>query len=490
MNWKIEFRDGKWLVVDTDGNPMSELRHATRSDAVGELKSVVDQAMMDLAAADDIDPGAAGARFHMWFEEGEQTVDKRILDPQSVNFNRPAPWPVMCMTENPEFGGHAGAFIAGVIDQGTREGSTLHFYGNFDAGGEGGKEAERLVRDGVLSWWSPDIGDASVDTEVIEEDEDGFPTDFLDHLTEGTFLGGTICPMQAITSARIEIVGEGTAEVDAEEPDDADAETDDEPEAEAAKADVVPLVAAAPPVKPPAEWFEDPKLEGPTPLTVTDDGRVYGHIAQWGVCHTGMQDRCVLAPHSAADYAYFLTGSLETEEGETVRVGQLTMGTGHADLHLRHAAAKAHYDGGPGAVQAADVNLGEDEHGIWCAGAARPDLTDEQLREFRALAISGDWRDIAGNMELVAALSVPVPGFPVTIAASGTQWSGPVKTRLHMERGECKALVAAGMLRGANRIGEASKVAQLESIVAEQREDLKHLRAVMKGLVAAGSSAE
>jgi hypothetical protein len=53
----------------------------------------------------------------------------------------------------------------------------------------------------------------------------------------------------------------------------------------------------------------------------------------------------------------------------------------------------------------------------------RPHLSDEDIREFRAAPLSGDWRRIAGRLELVGALSVNTPGFPVprvkALVASG-----------------------------------------------------------------------
>jgi hypothetical protein len=90
-------------------------------------------------------------------------------------------------------------------------------------------------------------------------------------------------------------------------------------------------------------------------------------------------------------------------------------------------AAASHYDN-TGTV-AADVRAGEDEYGIWVAGALRSTLTDEQIREFRAAPLSGDWRRIGGRLELVAALAVNTPGFPVprtrarVLVASGHQQS-------------------------------------------------------------------
>lgn len=169
-----------------------------------------------------------------------------------------------------------------------------------------------------------------------------------------------------------------------------------------------------------ASWFADPHLDGPTPLTITDEGRIFGHLATWDTCHIGFgEEVCVTAPHSASGYAYFRTGVVRIA-GVDIPVGQITMGTGHAPLRARSSAALAHYDNTGTSV--ADLAAGEDSFGIWVAGAMRPDTTDEQREALRAASLSGDWRRIGGKMELVAALAVNVPGFPIprpALAASG-----------------------------------------------------------------------
>ena len=43
--------------------------------------------------------------------------------------------------------------------------------------------------------------------------------------------------------------------------------------------------------------------------------------------------------------------------------------------------------------------------------ALRPGLSDEQVRTLRASPLSGDWRYIDGQLELVGALAVNLPGF-------------------------------------------------------------------------------
>jgi hypothetical protein len=181
----------------------------------------------------------------------------------------------------------------------------------------------------------------------------------------------------------------------------------------------------------PYEWFTDPGFDAATPLTVEEDGRVYGHLAKWGVCHIGITGRCVTAPGSKMDYAAFRTGAVLTDNGR-VSVGHITLGTGHASLEdaVDARAATAHYDNTGTVV--ADVAAGEDDFGIWVAGAVRDGITDEQLHALQAGALSGDWRGIDGNLELVAALVVNVPGFPVqrpALAAAAAVGISPVLSK-------------------------------------------------------------
>ena len=187
------------------------------------------------------------------------------------------------------------------------------------------------------------------------------------------------------------------------------------------------MVAAGFPLKPPRQWFDNPTLKELTPLCVDQDGRVYGHIASWKMSHIGMAGG-IKAPKSKSNYAFFATGLLETLEGDRVNVGQITLTGGHANLNDSVANAVAHYDNTLSAVM--DVSVGEDKHGIWVAGALRPDVDDLKLRSIRASSVSGDWRPINGNLELVAVCAVNVPGFPIP--------------RAKVASGATLALVAAG----------------------------------------------
>jgi hypothetical protein len=177
-------------------------------------------------------------------------------------------------------------------------------------------------------------------------------------------------------------------------------------------------MAVAFPLKPPRDWFDLPEAETATPLTFEKNGRVYGHIALWGSCHTGFLNgamaECVQPPPSRNDYQSFHLGVIETQEGQDVRVGKITYNTGHAPLAATAGATVKHYDD-TGAV-GAFVRARNGSLGIWVAGAVRSDITPEGFRDLRANPPSGDWRRIDRGLELVAALAVPVPGFPVSRA--------------------------------------------------------------------------
>jgi hypothetical protein len=190
------------------------------------------------------------------------------------------------------------------------------------------------------------------------------------------------------------------------------------------------LVAAAS-RKAPASWFTDPHLSGPTHLTVTEEGRVFGHIAEWKTCHIGYDQVCVAPPSSVSGYAYFATGQVLLDDDTSARTGVLSLGGGHASARSGARAAAAHYDSTSSAV--ADVSVGEDEHGIWCAGWVRPGTDDNVVTALRASDVSGDWREIGGNLELVAALAVNVAGFPIAAVHDRTQVALVASGVVHLE---------------------------------------------------------
>jgi hypothetical protein len=184
--------------------------------------------------------------------------------------------------------------------------------------------------------------------------------------------------------------------------------------------------------RPPRAWFDNPRLSVPMGIVVTDEGRVYGHAAQFGECHIGYPDACVTAPYEDG-HPYFLTGEVVTDDGTRVPVGQITVGTSHAPLAYGASRAAEHYDDTGAAV--ADVNVGNDEHGIWIAGWVRPHAEAARVHDLRAAGrVSGDWRRIGGQLRLVGLLGINVAGFQIP----------RVKSRI--ASGQQVALIAAGQV--------------------------------------------
>lgn len=192
------------------------------------------------------------------------------------------------------------------------------------------------------------------------------------------------------------------------------------------------LIASAIPLAPPKAWFEDPGFDKPTGMHVTHEGQVYGHLAEWNRPHMSFPGQYVYAPKSPSAYGEFEVGSVLTAEGDYLRVGTLTAGTSHAEHGLTASETMAFYsDTGYGA---AIVRAGEDEHGIWVAGSLTPGATSEQIATLRRAPLSGDWRDNGQGLDLVAALAVNRPAFPVLRASAYLEGDKPV------------SLVAAGIV--------------------------------------------
>lgn len=167
------------------------------------------------------------------------------------------------------------------------------------------------------------------------------------------------------------------------------------------------------------EQFDPRELGELTPVTIDGEGNIFGHIAGWQTCHQAFSDMCVTPPHSQNGYALFHTGAVRLDDGTDLPVGKLTIGAGHANPNgLGVRGATAHYDNSATAV--AMVRATEDRYGIQVSGKIIPGTPVEKIEELRRSPISGDWRAYRGNLELVAALGVNSPGFPIprTLVAS------------------------------------------------------------------------
>lgn len=355
--------------------------------------------------------------------EGFDTGDGRLLEVDGwAQDGRLLPLPLWVQTEQPEMGGHAGAFIGGRIESMERavDGRRIVAHGMVSIADERGQWAEQQIRSQNLRFVSIDVGDADVEYEVRAVDEEGWPIDVLARFSNYEIAGATVCGQPAINFATIWLDGmEPPPEFTAPLPEEPDRMT--EPEVVESDGESIMLLASAA-VRdddghPPAEWFEDPELTELTHVTVLPSGEVFGHLAGWGECHIGMEG-CVTAPTSASDYAHFRTGETlahcDCDDGEhllRVATGTLTLGTNHAARGLSAHETTWHYDHTGSGV--ADLAVGEDEFGIWVHGAVRQKTSEDQVRELRASDVSGDWRRIGGTLELCAVLACNVAGFSI-----------------------------------------------------------------------------
>ena len=372
----------------------------------------------------------AGAKFSipMLVPEEVESGDGRKFKKGAISV-RDLPVPLLWQIKTGA--GHDGSVVVGRIDYVERlENGMGNAYGVFDTGPYG-KEAERLVRHGFLRGVSVDLDqfeakeDKKPKKDMAEEEGEEIGKDKLT-INKARIMAATIVAKPAFQECSIVLQNEGDQEENVTPEDGIYEESLED------FSDVEPIVASGflksdIPMTPPADWFKDPGLAGPTPLTVDEYGRVYGHIAAWNVNHIGLP-RATKPPRSRSKYAYFHTGVIRTAEGTDVPVGQLTLAGGHAPLNADAASAARHYDDTASAV--ADIHVGEDKYGIWCAGSLRPQLDEMQIRALRASAPSGDWRPINGSLELVAICQVNVPGFPTA--------------RAMIASGKVLALVAAG----------------------------------------------
>jgi hypothetical protein len=404
--------------------------------------------------------------------EGVPTGDGRIIEPDALTWRMP-PLPLMGMKTSPHDPGGMSpndpAVLIGRIESITRDGQNIVANGHLLPTEDGDDFTAILAGMGRMGV-SIDVGSAEVqitaepmmpspmDPGAFDESEPP-----MEHLVAGEIMGITVCPFPAFAGAYI-VLGDGSNIPDG----DLGTPTPEQASMGIRFVDAVacepcegglPLTAsAAGPLAPPKGWFEDPgfhigddrlketidsKTGRPSgkfacPLTVTEDGRVFGHIAQWGVCHTSPQfmsrGQCVMAPRSKTGYAWFHgRGSVLTAEGELLDVGRLTADTGHASTAMSVSAAQAiaHYDNS--GLTAAVVRAGEDNFGIWVSGALHPSTSPEQIYTLRANPPSGDWRPVGSGQELVAVLCVNEPGFPVA------------KAMMSPSSGHVTSLVAAGV---------------------------------------------
>lgn len=479
---------------------------ARRVGEFSDLRGDVEPAG-DIVPAPEASEAAPDGRWEgVIAREGEMTGDGRLIEDGALRWDD---LPIPLRVAFKDVGGHDGAEVCGRIETvERRDGGDIYATGTFDLGSAVGTEAFRQVSEQMSNGVSIDTDDVTfrimaradmpeadiADSGNGEDGEEGADPDgrvkvaamsSSDELTvieSARLRAATLVAVPAFATARVYAAGQAPSTY---KPAERDENVDSEEKmARSEGADPLSrdsLTAAAIPTAPPEVWFKDPALTGPTALVVEDDGRVYGHIAAWGTCHIGQIGKCVEPPTSPSNYAYFRTGALKTAEGTSVAVGHLTMGTGHAGPRDSANAAAEHYDN-TGTVFA-DVAAGEDAYGIWVAGSLRPGITAEQVRVARSAPISGDWRTIRGSLELVGALAVNVPGFPVPrpqgLLASGEVKSLQASGVVAHDDSAARAAHPSSRMRGDGlTLGDISYLKRLAE--SERRRDLQRATAADK----------
>lgn len=411
MPWKIEKRDAKFCVIQSMTDKV-EGCHPTQSEAADHMKALYASESAQGMVTGPETPLTVVETEHgpsRWAGvlavEGEPTGDGRMVERGALSWPDPADHvlPLMFMVETPDggLGGspHGGARLAGRITRIWRDGDRIMGEGVFDLGIDG-TEAARLLGDGMLSGVSIDpdqVSQMNVEVRCTSEGADGECLDEMLVFKSMRIRGATLAPFQAILNARIELVTDTV---------------------EATVASAVTHLASVrdPLLVPPREWFDDPTLDRLTPMTITPDGRIYGHLGPANLCHTGYAETCRVIPDSPSGYAFFHTGARLVAccgdcEPESLAVGCITFGGLHAPTLGTEEEIRRHHEDVSTVV--AHVRAGKDAFGVWLAGALVPGLTEEDLVLLRGAKLSGHWSPVNGRNELRIAHAVNNPGYPV-----------------------------------------------------------------------------
>ncbi len=181
-------------------------------------------------------------------------------------------------------------------------------------------------------------------------------------------------------------------------------------------------------VLPPAAYFDRHPEGGPLTIEAPDENgfrRVFGYVGEWGVCHLGFDDQCVLLPKDpTGGYEDYRLGQVETDAGH-INTGLITYAVSHRGARriLSESAQQAHYDDVKSAWAA--VVTGEDERGVWFSGVVLPSVPEEDLTLIQAAGqVSGEWKREA----LRSLLAVNVPGFPVRRSSATIDEGGEVES--------------------------------------------------------------
>lgn len=339
--------------------------------------------------------------------EGVESGDGRIFSLGSLDW---AALPMPLMYQPANVGGHNAAVIAGSIDKIARKGNEIVGWGKVFANmlnGEHGEGIENMLATGGVSVDVDKVKDADIEQVFAEGDDGGFTSaPEITIFNRGRIRGATLVAFPAFVEAKLSLTG-GTVTASATTNPRCGCDGD-------------VLVAAGHtitiPDLPDPSWFSEPidvKMDGA--LTITDNGRVFGFIAPSNTTHRSVKKRVPMGMR--VDYSRWMNKETIVAGGGRVKTGVITMNCGHAATSNYGTLQnrKEHYDNSCSIF--ANVAVGEwPGKGVWFNGALRHGVTAEQVAAAQGCALSGDWQphpDKPGVQEFIAALLVPVPGFPM-----------------------------------------------------------------------------
>lgn len=183
-------------------------------------------------------------------------------------------------------------------------------------------------------------------------------------------------------------------------------------------ADGIRQAAAVAPLR--ADWFEPVEADRLLKFTITDEGRMMGHLFAWGDCHRGNTFRCDRPDFMRDDPTFpdFHVGEAPLDNGERVRVGVLTYADLHAPDGQLTAAQLTELMENTGR-QLGPVRLHVDRFGLQACGQVWPDVPPVEVSRALAGFPSYDARRIAGRWRLFGLHVVNTPGHTVYEEAEG-----------------------------------------------------------------------
>lgn len=203
-------------------------------------------------------------------------------------------------------------------------------------------------------------------------------------------------------------------------------------------------------IHPPRSAFAQKQLTRLTKMQVVPrDGynEVFGHLADWDSCHLGLQignpNMCMKPPRSKRGYKDFHVSTQLTAEGEIVEVGKLTIDAYHGSTRrgLTASQVRAHYE--HTGTEAAVGRVYEDQFGPAFFGVQVPNNDAAMAQKIRRTPVSGHWHPVNGHLELVAALGVNRPAYPIVASATGEDIMVDDSTIILMEDGVQTGLIAS-----------------------------------------------